>query len=372
MTARVPFADLRAQHGPPREEILAAWAEVLDDAAFVSGRHVEAFEREFAHATGTEHAVAVSSGTDALVLGIRALGLASGDRVVVPTNSFIATAEAVSIAGGVPHLVDCDGTSNIDVEQAAAAAQGAAGIIAVHLYGRPADMVALRAAADAAGCWLLEDAAQAHGAELDGRPAGTLGDAAAFSFYPGKNLGAPGEGGAVTTSDARVAAVVRQLRSHGEVERYRSALVGYNARLPELMAAALRIKLPHLARWTAARRALATQYHDLLSDVPGVRLPAPDSTAVRSSHHLFVIEVDDRDVVRETLQLAGIETGLHYPVPIHLQDAYAELGHGLGSFPVSERKASRLLSLPMYAELQATEVAVVSAALRDAIASTQR
>jgi dTDP-4-amino-4,6-dideoxygalactose transaminase len=365
----VPFLDLAPQHRELRDEILAAWSRILDSTAFVSGAEVQAFEEEFAERHGTSHCVAVSSGTDALVLALRAAGIGPGDRVVLPANTFIATAEAVSCVGAVPHLVDCDdATANIDVQQAEqAVAAGVRAIMPVHLYGQPADVAPLLAAAATTSAVVVEDAAQAHLATYRGRSAGSLGAAAGFSFYPGKNLGAPGEGGAVTTNDGGLAEQLRMLRDHGQSAKYRSDVVGYNARMGELVAAALRIKLRHLGDWTASRRDIAARYQELLRGVPGVRLQhQPEWTS--SSYHLFVVRVPRRDEVRARLEAAGIATGLHYPVPVHLQKAYATLGHRRGDFPASESWADDGISLPMFPELSDDQVQRVATALAQAVA----
>ncbi|MDQ3973176.1 MAG: DegT/DnrJ/EryC1/StrS family aminotransferase [Actinomycetota bacterium] len=318
---------------------------------------MRAFEEEFAEACGAAHCVAVSSGTDALALGLRALGLRAGEEVVVPTNSFVATAEAVSHAGGVPALADCDGqTYTIDPGGVAArACETVRGVIGVHLYGRPADWDALEALARPQGWWTVEDAAQAHLARYRDRPVGSLGHLAAFSFYPAKNLGAPGEGGAVTTGDPELAQELRMLRDHGQAHRYRSDLIGYNARMSELVAATLRIKLPYLPEWTEARRRVAAWYRQRLADHPDIGLPVEPDWA-RSVHHLFVVAVSQRDRVQTLMEEAGVETGLHYPVPIHLQPAYRHLGHDVGAFPQAELAAESLLSLPMFPTLREDQV----------------
>jgi len=364
----VPFLNLALQHRTLRAEILAAWERVLDSTSFVSGGEVRAFEEEFAERHGVQHCIAVSSGTDALVLALRAAGVRPGERVALPANTFIATAEAVSTIGAVPHLVDCnDATATIDVDQVTKAlADGVRGVLPVHLYGQPADVDPLRSAADANGAVVIEDAAQAHLATYQGRYAGGLAGAAAFSFYPGKNLGATGEGGAVTTNDDEIARQVRMLRDHGQSEKYRSDVIGYNARMSELIAAALRIKLRHLPGWTEARRAAARHYRRLLADVPGVRLQEEPAWA-SSSYHLFVVRVADRDAVRAKLERAGISTGLHYPVPVHLQKAYASLGHRRGDFPVAESWADQGISLPMFPELSEAQVERVVEALAAAV-----
>ena len=343
----------------------------MDEARFVSGREVAAFERAFADAHAVDHCVAVSTGTDALILALRALGVGAGEKVVVPANTFIATAEAVSTVGALPFLVDCDPvTKNIDVAAAKAALDDPAvsGIIGVHLYGQPADFRALTRAAEATGRWTIEDAAQAHLAHYHDRSVGGLGTMAAFSFYPGKNLGASGEGGAVTTNDPELARRVRILRDHGQGEKYHSELVGTNDRMNELTAAVLNIKLPHLAEWTEARRQVATMYRERLAGVAAVTLPFEPEWA-RSVYHLFVIHVPDRDRVKAFLESAGVGVGLHYPIPIHLQQAYESLGHLRGVFPNAELSASTLLSLPMYPKLTEHQVDYVCDVLRDALAT---
>jgi len=364
---KIPFLDLGPQHQMLHEPILQAWTEILDTTRFVSGRSVAEFENAFGLAHEVEHCVAVSSGTEALVLILRTLGIGVGDTVVVPANTFIATAEAVSLVGATPVLVDCDPQSkNIDAAQAVTAARsrGARGIIGVHLYGQPADLDALDRDSD---ILVVEDAAQAHLATYKGRPVGGIGRAAGFSFYPGKNLGAPGEGGAITTNDSELAAEVRMLRAHGEVQKYESRIVGTNARMMELVASTLAIKLPHLADWTAARQQVAAWYGERLGDDPDIELPwHPDF--VEPVYHLYVVHLEQRDTVAAMLNEAGIATGLHYPIPIHLQDAYHHLGYHQGDFPNAERSAARLLSLPMYPELTETEVDYVCDRLRDAVA----
>jgi dTDP-4-amino-4,6-dideoxygalactose transaminase len=354
--------DLAAQHAPLHEEILAAWSRILRSGAFVSGTEVEAFEREFAAACEVSHCVAVSSGTDALVLALRALGAGPGDRVIVPANTFFATAEAVSLTGAEPALVDCDPlTRTISVEgvERELRTRGAAGVIAVHLYGHPADMEALAAVAAAHGAWVMEDACQAHLARARGVRVGGLGRIACFSFYPSKNLGAPGEGGAVTTDDAALAEAVRARRHHGQRGPNRHELIGCNARMGELAAAALRIKLPHLEAWTRERRRVAARYTAGLEGAAAIRRPhvAPWAEPV---WHQYAVEVRDRDAVRAALRSRGIATAVHYPVPIHHQPAYTRPD----SLPEAELSAARTLSLPMYPELGDAEVDRVVEALR--------
>lgn len=370
----VPFLDLAAQHRPLRQEILAAWEDVYDSTRFVGSREVEAFELSFAEAHETAHCVAVSSGTDALHLGLLVLGVGPGDEVVVPANTFIATAEAVSHTGATPRFVDCDPvTMNIDVAQAAAALENPTvkGLIGVHLYGQPCDLDPLLQAAERRGCWVVEDAAQAHLARYRDRSVGGLGRLAGFSFYPGKNLGAPGEGGAILTNDDALAGVLAELRDHGQTEKYKSSRIGFNSRMHELVGATLNVKLPHLTRWTERRRAVADRYRELLSGVEGIRLPVDPDWAY-SVYHLFVVHVPHRERVMELMLGAGVGVSMHYPIPIHLQEAYASLGHSEGDFPVAEQSASSLLSLPMYAELTDEQVDYVAESLRSAVAQAKQ
>ncbi|MCH7846698.1 MAG: DegT/DnrJ/EryC1/StrS family aminotransferase [Acidobacteria bacterium] len=373
MTLDVPFLDLSRHHAPIREEVLAAWADIYDSSGFVSGRHVASFESAFAAAHGASSAVAVSTGTAALELALRAVGVGPGDKAVVPVNTFIATAEAVSNVGAQPVFVDCDDTGTIDVDQAVAAlsAPGVAAIVPVHLYGHPADLDPIIAAAAAHGVAVIEDAAQAHLARYRGDSVGGLGIAAGFSFYAGKNLGAPGEGGAVTTNDPALADRIRALRDHGQAERYRSEVVGGNARMMELVAAMLDIKLARLHAATEERRRVAARYQELLGGHAAIELPieAPWATPV---YHLYVIHVDQRDRVRELLAARGVSTRLHYPMPLHLQPAYRHLGYVPGTFPVAERKAARLVSLPMFPELNDDEIELVAKSLLDAAHTLER
>jgi dTDP-4-amino-4,6-dideoxygalactose transaminase len=366
---KVPFLDLSQRHRPYRDEVLARWAEIYDTSRFVSGPEVQQFEIEFAAAHEVEHCVAVGTGTEALTLAVRGLGLRPGDRVVVPANTFIATAEAVSNAGGTPVFVDCDPAGrSIDVAATAEALRrsGAVGVIPVHLYGRPADMDGIRSAASAAGAWVLEDAAQAHLARYRSGPVGGLGDAAAFSFYPGKNLGAPGEGGAITTNDDTLATTLRKLRDHGQAQKYHSDLIGTNGRMHEMSAVMLRHGLRHLRQWNDGRRRVALWYRERLSGQPDIQLP-DDPDWAEQVYHLFVVEIPHRDRVKAAVEQAGIGVGLHYPVPIHLQDAYAHMGHRAGDFPNAERSAVRLLSLPMFGELTEDQVDYVSRTLIGAV-----
>src|SRR2546422_536142 len=363
---QVPFLDLKAQHAALEAELTEAFRAIVRGAAFVGGPEVEAFEREFAAFCHAPGAVGVSSGTDALRFAYLAMGITPGDEVITVPNTFIATTEALTQAGAAIRFVDVlPDTLLMDPSQlAAAVTPRTVGIIPVHLYGTPADMDPIQEIARAHGLWVIEDAAQAHGAVYKGRRVGTMGAMAAFSFYPGKNLGACGEAGAVTSSDARGLAVVRKLRGHGQAEKYYHDVEGYNGRLDALQAALLRIKLRHLERWNQARRAIAARYRELLSATSDVRVVAetPESSPV---YHLFVVRVPERDRLREFLQSRGIGTGLHYPLPLHQQVAYRHLGLRAGAFPVTEAAAAEILSLPMYPEMHAAHVDCVVVALAE-------
>lgn len=364
----IPFLDLKAQNVALRDEILAEWGDILDNAAYVGGARVSQLEEDFAAACGVSDCAAVCTGTDALILLMKALGLKTGDEVIVPANTFIATAEAVIHAGGKVVFADVESeTYNLCPEAAAAAVTAnTVGIIGVHLYGQPCDADALQAVADKHGLWFLEDSAQAHLATYKGRKAGSLGTGAGFSFYPGKNLGAPGEGGAVTSNDSALIARIRQYREHGQAQKYIHEYVGYNCRMPTVMASALTIKLRHLQAWTDRRNAAAQAYGAGLAGVEGVELPR---IADQRTHafHLYVVHVKERDQVRDALQEKGIASGIHYPIPCHLQPCFADAGYEEGQFPVSEYNASHCVSLPMFPELTSEQVAYVCEGLKQAI-----
>ena len=365
---RVPFVDLKAQAESLGETYGSLLESIVGRAAYTMGPELTQFEEEFATYCSCEHAVGVSSGTDALKLAYLAAGVGAGDEVVLPVNTFIATAEAISHIGATPVFVDClADTANIDPARVQAAlTDRTRAIVPVHLYGQPADMDAIADIAAPRGIPVIEDACQAHGASYRGRRAGSLGRAAAFSFYPGKNLGALGDGGAVVTNDADVAEKVRLLRNHGQEDKYTHRVVGYCDRLHNLQAAFLSAKLPHLDEWNDVRREAATRYDSLLADVPGVaRLATIDDVA--HVHHLYVVLVDDRDRVREALADTGIETGIHYPVPLHLTPAYRSLGYVSGDFPAAEALAQRSLSLPMHPHLSSAQTEYVAQQLAKAV-----
>ena len=374
--APVPFVDLPALIRPSRADYLAAFERLLDTGGFVGGPAVADFETGFARHCGAPHAIAVRTGTDALVLALRALGVGPGDEVITAANSFFATAEAISHAGATPVLADVDdATLLLDAADAARRITPRTRcIIPVHLFGQIADMAAVSALAAAHRLHVLEDAAQAHGATRSGPGgehwrAGAIAPVAAFSFYPTKNLGALGEGGAVTTRDGALADRVRRLRDHGQAGRHDHVDIGYNARLDAVSCACLSISLARLDAGNAARRRLAAHYRTRLAELPGVRLVA-EPTGSAPVHHLLVIRVAAarRDTVRDRLAAAGIATAIHYPRPIHLQRAYAHLGQGPGSCPIAERAAGEMISLPMYPDLTIAQVDRVVAALAAALA----
>lgn len=353
---KVPFVDFKAECAELRSEVLPALDRVCEKAAFVQGEEVEAFEREFAEFCATKHCVALSSGTAALHLGLLALGVQQGDEVVTTPNTFIATAEAITYCGARPVFVDIDpSTANIDpklIERAITPRTRA--IIPVHLYGRPADMEPILEVAERRCVRILEDAAQAHGARYRGRRVGGIGNAGAFSFYPTKNLGAYGEGGALTTNDDQIAKFARAARSHGQTARYEHEFVGYNYRMQGLQGAVLRIKLTRLHAWTAKRREIAAEYRRLLA---GAKLEIPvDDPRDECVYHQFVIYVQNRGSVIKQLSEREIETSIHYPKPLHLQPAYSSLGYPAGTFPHAERACERVLSLPIYPTLTMEQV----------------
>jgi len=363
--APIPFLDLVTQHAALEVELVEAFRRALRTARFVNGPEVTAFEAEFAAFVGAGGCAGVASGTDALRFALSALGLRPGDEVITTPHTFIATTEAVTQAGGSLRFVDVDErTMTIDPRQVeAAVGPRTVGILPVHLYGHPADLDPLLAIARARGLWVLEDACQAHGAKYRGRMVGSIGDLAAFSFYPGKNLGACGDAGAVTGTRPELLDAVRRYREHGQGEKYYHDTEGYTGRLDAIQAAFLRIKLPRLTAWIEGRRRAADWYRQALRGVAEVQVP-DEADWAHHVYHLFVIRADRRDQLQAQLGKLGIGTGLHYPLPLHLQKAYERLGLRKGSFPVTERTSERLLSLPMFAELTEGDVARVSDAIR--------
>ena len=353
---RVPFLDLKTQYSTIKSEIGDAIERVLGSGQFILGPEVRSFEERFAHEHRVAHAVATNNGTSALHLALWAIGVGRGDEVILPVNTFIATAEAILLCGAIPIFVDHDEYYNIDTEQVEGRITvRTKAIIAVHLYGQPARMDVLKRLADRHGIALIEDAAQAHLAAFDDQFVGNWGSAAAFSFYPGKNLGAYGEGGAVITNDSAVAEKMLLLRDHGSQSKYQHVVAGHNYRLEALQAAILNVKLRYLEGWTALRRKHATQYGKLLDDCPFIQIPKEHSQA-KSVYHLYIIQADNRDRLREHLDKADVGTGLHYPVPLHLQPCFAYLGWKEGAFPHAEASAKRIVSLPMFPELTEMQI----------------
>jgi dTDP-4-amino-4,6-dideoxygalactose transaminase len=363
----IAFVDLRRQYESIKDEIDPVLLGVVASTQYILGEEVDRFEREFAAYCEAAHCVGVGSGTAALHLALEALGIGTGDEVIAPANTFISTIVPVLKLGARPVLVDCDdATATIDVDCAAAAMTSSTkALIAVHLYGQPARVDELRALCDARGVAFVEDACQAHGARFQGRRVGALGDVGAFSFYPGKNLGAYGDAGAVTTNNGELARRIRLLRDIGQERKYLHVVQGWNERLDTLQAAVLRVKLRHLERWNGLRRAHAEAYTEAFA-ATSVRPPRA-AHDVEHVWHLYAIRTLARDEVRERLTAAGIATGLHYPLPLHLQPALEELGYRPGEFPVTEAHARESLSLPMFPELEDAEIQRVVDAVRESV-----
>jgi len=364
-TQQVPFLDLRAQHDPLRAELLAAIGEVIDRSAFAGGPMVAQLEEDFAAYCQTGVAVGVGSGTEALWLALLAQGIGPGDEVITVPNTFMATAEAISYCGAKPVFVDVDEqTYTLDPRQLERAiTPRTKAVIPVHLFGQMADMDPIMEIAQRHCLMVIEDACQAHGAEYKGRRAGSIGHAGCYSFYPGKNLGAWGEAGAVVTNDRALAAKIRILRDHGQETKYHHSCIGWNARMDGIQAAVLRVKLKGLDHGNAARRAHARRYDELLSGLEHLAVPPAAEYGVHV-YHLYVVRVPERDRILQALAQRGIACGIHYPKPVHLQGAYRSLGLGLGSFPVAERCAGEFLSLPMFPELTPTQVETVARELK--------
>lgn len=381
----IPFLDLVTPHVELEQELTKVFLQTIRSAGFIGGPMVENFEKAFAEFCTTSHAVAVSSGTDALRFAIMGAGVQPGDVIVTVPHTFIATSEAISQAGAHPEFVDVDErTYNMSADrlreylesQCAKDTTGklisrrsgrrVGGIIPVHLYGQMADMDAILALAEQYGLVVIEDACQAHGAEYFSKKnnrwmkAGTMGRAAAFSFYPGKNLGACGEGGAITTNDARIADRAKVLRDHGSAKKYYHDMEGYNGRLDSMQAGFLHVKLPHLAAWNAARRERAAEYNKLLASAEGSIIRPYEPSWSRAIYHLYVIRTHDREGMIKHLKDAGVATGIHYPIPLHMQKAYDYLNYRQGDFPVSEKISAEILSLPMFPTLKPEQQAQVA------------
>jgi len=365
MSVKVPFLDLKAHHDPIRAEVMAAINEVVDQNAFAGGSFVSRFEEQYARFCGAKYCVGVANGTDALWLALLAKGVGLGDEVITVPMTFMATAEAISYTGAKPVFVDIEDRSyTMDVAKIAAAiTPRTKAIIPVHLFGQCADMDPIVELARERGLTVIEDGAQAQGATYKGRKAGTMGDACATSFYPGKNLGAWGEAGAITTNDAELRDRMVMFREHGQRKKYYHDVIGWNARMDGIQAAVLSVKLKYLSRANDGRRRAAAQYRKLLADTPGITIP-PDMPYGGHVYHVYAVRVQERDSLIQRLNERGIGTGVHYPVPVHLQNAYSHLGHAPGDFPVSENCAASFLSLPMFPELTEEQVNVVATELK--------
>ena len=393
----VPFLDLVSAHRELEEELIAAAREAIRGARFIGGPEVEGFEQEFARYCGTKYCVGLSSGTDAVRFALMAAGVRPGDAVVTVANTFIATVEGISQAGAATEFVDVDErTYNMSPRCLASYLEACrtdpqtgrplgqrtgkpiTAIVPVHLYGQVADMDALTTIARQYDLLVVEDACQAHGAEYRGKVvsgrAGALGTAGAFSFYPGKNLGACGEAGAVTTDDEGVAKYIRMIRDHGQAQKYYHQMEGYNGRLDAMQAAFLRIKLRHLPEWTDQRRAAAKRYNDLLETLnrDGVVVAPYEPDWSRAVYHLFVVRAQDRDALAKALNAKGVQTGFHYPVPLHQQQCYADWGYAKGSLPVTERVSSQIISLPMFPGLSLEQQQRVVAAIETSVGTQTR
>ena len=364
----IPLVDLGAAHAEVASEIETGFSRVLAKAAFIKGEEVTAFEREFAAYSGAAHCVGVANGTDALEIALRAAELPAGAEVVLPANTFVATAEAVIRAGGRPVFADVDPEYLLldPARTAKAIGRNTAALVPVHLFGQLAPMTALSDIAERHGLAVVEDAAQAHGASQWGRPVGASSMAAATSFYPGKNLGAYGDAGAILTDSAALAQTARLLGDHGSERRYAHVRLGFNSRLDSLQAVVLRAKLGRLAAWNERRRAAAELYAELLAEIDDIALP---SIMTGNEHvwHLYVVQVPSRDHVIEFLHAHGVRAGIHYPVPVHLQPPFRMYGYGPGDFPVAEASAERIISLPLYPHITPDQQRMVADTLRDAL-----
>ncbi len=370
MQIKVPFLDLKAAHSPLRAEFDRVIGEVIDASAFAGGPFVAKFEEAFAKFCGAEEAIGVGNGTDALWFALLASGVGPGDEVITTPSTFMATAEAISYCGARPVFVDTDPrTHNLDPSQLEAAITSRTkAVIPVHLFGQPADLDPILEIAQRHKLFVIEDACQAHGAEYKGRRVGAIADAGCFSFYPGKNLGAFGEAGAVVTNRPELAAKIRTLRDHGQRKKYEHDMIGWNGRMDGIQAAVLSVKLPHLEAGNALRRKHACRYDAGLRDVPGVIIPETVDYALHV-YHIYAMRVKNRDEVMRRLTDQGVGCGVHYPIPIHLQEAYRDLGKSAGSFPHAEISAQEFVSLPMYPELSDLQIDWVIEAVKQSVAA---
>lgn len=363
----IPFLDLKAQYESIKEEVLSAVSATLASTQFVLGKEVAAFEEEFAAYSGGKFGIGVNSGTSALHLALLVAGVKPGDEVITISCTFVATVAAIDYAGARPVFVDVDPwTLNMDATQVEAAiTERTRAIMPVHLHGQSADLDPILEIARRHKLVVIEDAAQAHAAEYKGRRVGSIGDLGCFSFYPGKNLGAYGEGGMVVTNNEEFAHTIRMLRDWGQEHKYQHVLKGFNYRMEGVQGAILRVKLRHLDAWTEARRRHAAAYNALLADVDAQK--PVEMPYAKHVYHVYAIRTPKRDVLQASLQSQGIQTGIHYPIPVHLQKAYADFGYGAGDLPVTEQASNELLSLPMFAELQTPQIEAVCAAVREVL-----
>ncbi len=363
---KIPFVDLKAQYYSIKKEIDKAMSSVIQDSAFVGGVYVKSFEGNFANYIGVKHCIGVGNGTDALYIALNALGISEGEEVITAANTFIATSEAISHTGASVKFVDCDkDTYNVDVDKIEVAiSPKTQAIIPVHLYGQPADMDERKDIAKKHGLYVIEDAAQTHGAEYKNQRIGTVGDVACFSFFPGKNLGAYGDAGAIVTNDDELARKARMFANHGRIEKYNHEFEGVNSRLDGLQAAILDVKLKYLDKWTDRRRTIAKMYDAGLKGVVITPSVIPD---VKHVYHLYVIRTKNRDIVKELLAEKGIATGIHYPIPLPFLKAYSYLGHKPADFPVAYSMKDEILSLPIHGDMTDEQVEYVISSLKDIV-----
>ncbi|MDP2947107.1 MAG: DegT/DnrJ/EryC1/StrS family aminotransferase [Nanoarchaeota archaeon] len=360
--------DLKKQHSQVKEEVEQAIKKVFEDASFILGKEVAEFENNFARYCDVKHCITVSSGADALYLSMKALGIGSGDEVITTANSFISTILPISKLGARPVLVDCSESDfNINVSKIEPAiTEKTKAIIPVHLYGQPADMDSIMEIARKHNLYVIEDACQAHGAEYKGRKVGGLGQLGCFSFYPTKNLGGAGDAGAITTNDDQIAEKLRILRNCGQKEKYNSTLKGDNCRLDSVQAAILNVKLKYLDQWNEQRRNNAQLYNKLLNNINNINIPKENGN-IKHVYHLYVIKSKSRDELKKKLEINGIQTGIHYPIPLHLQEAYKDLGYKQGDFPVAENLSQEVLALPVFPELKKEEIEFISKKIKEII-----
>jgi len=363
---KIPLLDLKKQYLSIKKEIDGAIKKVLDNTQFILGENVQKFEKEFSKFCNVKHAIGVGDGTDALYLAVRALGISEGDEVIIPVNTYIATAEAVTLNGAKPIFVDIDlDTFNIDVENIEKAiTKKTKAIIPVHLFGQPADMAPILKIAKKHRLYVIEDCAQAHGAEYKGRRAGSMGDIACFSFFPAKNLGAYGDGGMVITNNSKLAGKLRMLRNHGRKEKYLHKIEGINSRLDEIQAAILRVKLKHLDKWNKARQKNAKIYDKLFKDCEDISVQKVIKDVV-PVYYFYAVRVKNRKKIQGKLKKEGVSTGVHYPIPLHLQPAYKHFGYKKGDFPKAEKEAVEVLSLPIYPELMERQIKFIADIIRE-------